>query len=178
MPVVEEETDAFLGSMSGVLIDPDTGKVEGIFVEVRGFLTREELFCSSMDILRWGIRIVVRTAEAVCRAEEFVRLTEKFLDPRTVIGQKIRTESGKTVGRCRDVQFDTDSMHTEWIFPKKFFRWGIALPVSDIIEIKPEAIIVREIVATEEEKAVVKEKDVAPIKEVTGAMGRTSDKWQ
>ena len=174
MPVVEADTEEFLGSMSGVLIDPDSGKVEGIFIETGGFLTSTELFCSAMDILRFGIRIVVRSAGSVAPVGEFVRLDALLSDPRTVLGQKIMTESGKYVGRCRDVQFDTESMHTEWIFPKKWFRYGIALPVSDILEIKPEAIIVREIAQVEEEKNVVDVSDAAPLKEIveTGAMGR------
>lgn len=175
MPVVEEGTDEFLGSMSGVLIDPDTGKIEGIFVEVRGFLNRTELFCSAMDILRWGIRITVRSAEAVCPPEEFVRLDALFRDPRTFIRQQIRTESGRVIGRCADIQFDTDSMHTEWIFPKKWFRFGIALPVSDILEVKPEAIIVRGIVPVEEEKVVEVSGEAGQIKEIveSGALSRT-----
>lgn len=60
-----------------------------------------------------------------------------------MLNQRIRTESGTSLGRCRDVQFNTDTMHIEWIFPRKWFRWGMALPVSDIIEVRNDAIIVK-----------------------------------
>ncbi|MBM3231287.1 hypothetical protein FJZ28_03080 [Candidatus Peregrinibacteria bacterium] len=151
MPVVEEGTEDFLGSLSGVLIDPDVGRIEGMYVQIPGFFSQRELFCASQDILRFGTRVTVRSADAVCPQEEFIRLESLFRDPRTVLGQRIRTESGSYIGRCSDIQFETGGMRLEWIFPRRSFRWGLALPVSDIIEVKTDAIVVRDSAALEKE---------------------------
>ena len=143
-PVLEEGGETTLGLLSGILIHPDTGKVEGFLVHMQGFMGRGDLFCSSDDIVRWGTRVYLRDADMLAPPEDRIRLQTLLRDPRTVIGQSICTESGIKLGRCSDIQFDTESMHIEWLFPRKFFRWGIALPVADILEITPKAILIRD----------------------------------
>ena len=135
-PVLEEGGEHALGALSGILLDPDTGKIEGFFVD--------DLFCSALDIVRWGTRVYLRDSSVLAPPEDRIRLQPLLGDPRSVLGQKIRTESGASLGRCADIQFNTDAMHIEWIFPRKFFRWGIALPVADVLEVTPAAIIIRD----------------------------------
>lgn len=154
MPIVEEDTGEILGELGGMLIDPDKGKIEGIFVLIRGFFSGTEYFCLSDDIVRIGTRIGVRSADVISLPEEFIRLQTLFADPRTILGQQIRTKSGRIVGKCADLQFNTKTFRLEWIFPKKLWRWGIALPASEILEVLPEAIIVRDTVLPEPEPAV------------------------
>ena len=141
---MEEGGDQILGTIAGILILPDTGKIEGFFVHAQGILGVETVFCSTVDIVRWGTRVYVNSHTALAPAEDRIRLQSLLQDPRTVLNQKIRTEAGTHLGRCKDVQFNTESMHIEWLFPKKWFRWGVALPVSDIVEITPEAIITKD----------------------------------
>ena len=143
-PVLEEGGDRALGVISGILIHPDTGKIEGFLVHVQGSAGKGDLFCSSADIIRWGTRVYLRNANRLAPPEDRIRLQSLLQDPRSVLGQKIRTETGSMLGRCADVQFNTDVMHIEWLFPRKFFRWGIALPVSDILEVTTAAIVVQD----------------------------------
>ena len=144
LPVVEEGSEHFLGMVSGILINPDSGKVEGFFVRVSHFFQSEDLFCSALDVLRWGARVHVSDAEVIAPAGDRVRLQPLLSDRRTILGQRIVTESGKRLGICKDVQFDTERMRLEWLFPRRFFRWGLALPVSEIVEVTQDAIIVRD----------------------------------
>lgn len=153
--LMEDGGDQPLGTISGVLIEPDTGKIEGFFVNALGLLGNEILFCSTIDIVRWGTRVYINSRSSLAAPEDRIRLKTLLDDPRTVLGQRIKTESGAKLGRCGDVQFNTNSMHIEWIFPRKWFRWGVALPVSDIIEVRPEAIVVKDPLA----------KDTVPIEE-------------
>lgn len=153
MPVVEDDTGDFLGELGGLLIDPDKGKIEGIFILVRGFFSGTEYFCLSDDIVRIGTRIGIRSADAVSLPEEFMRLQTLFADPRTILGQQIRTKSGRIIGRCDDLQFNTKSFRLEWMFPRRLWRWGVALPASEILEVLPDAIIVRDTVLPEPERA-------------------------
>ena len=143
IPVLEEGHDHALGVIAGILIDPDTGKIEGFLVHVQGFFGGE-MFCSSLDILRWGTRVYVRSADVLAPPEDRIRLQSLLQDPRTLLGQKIATESGTALGRCADVQFNTDSLHVEWLFPKRFFRYGVALPITDVLEVTEKAIVVRD----------------------------------
>jgi sporulation protein YlmC with PRC-barrel domain len=157
-PVLEEGGDTTLGLLSGILIHPDTGKIEGFLVG--------DLFCSSMDIVRWGTRVYLRDANVLAPPEDRIRLQSLLQDPRTVLGQKIRTEAGVKLGRCSDVQFNTDMMHIEWLFPRKFFRWGIALPVSDILEVTAAAIVVRDPIAKERVKQKTTQESSAKLPEM------------
>lgn len=150
--VVEEGTEEGIGILSDILIHPDKGTVEGFFVQASGIGFGEEAFLLSSDIVHWGVSVRVRDRAVLGDITDIVRLQDILRQRRPVLGQRIRTESGRTLGRCLDVQFNTERFVLEWLFPKKWFWWGVALPVSDIVEVKEDAIIVREGIASVPEK--------------------------
>src|SRR5687768_9929978 len=94
MPVTEEGTEEELGSLSELLINPDTGKIEGCFVSVPGFLRSQQLFITVMDIVRWSTRVYVRNSDALFPIEEHLRLLPLYMERRTLLKQPIRTETG------------------------------------------------------------------------------------
>lgn len=143
-PVIDSESLQVLGTVSGILLHPDTGKVEGLFVTVPGFFSRTQLFLSSMDILRWASRIELAHGDVLAPVEDHVRLQPLLEEGRPMLGQPIRTDAGRAIGRCADVQFDTKALVIEWLFPRSLFRWGRPLPVSLILEVRREAIIIRD----------------------------------
>jgi sporulation protein YlmC with PRC-barrel domain len=156
MPVTLDDTREILGTITGIVLNPDTPRIEGFVVQVQHVLSSQHLFLSWMDILRFGTKATVRDPDALCPPEDIVRLRELLGGKRTVLGQKIRTESGLSLGRCKDVQFDTAEFLLTWLFPKKFVRWGTPLAVTNILEVRPDAIIVRDQTApAEEEKQAV-----------------------
>ena len=144
LPVVDEEMTDRLGIISGIFIHPDTGKVEGFFVRISGFLHSEHLFLSSIDILRWGLRVVVRDADVFSPIEERVRLQSLFEEKRYILGQPIVTDTGRKLGVCADVQFDTTHFMVDWLWPKRLWKWGTALPLSQVLEVRRDAVIVRD----------------------------------
>jgi hypothetical protein len=73
-----------------------------------------------------------------------------FDEGRSILGQRIRTENGLTLGMCGDVQFDTQTFTIEWLFPRRWWRWGRPLPASAIVEVRPDAVIVRDQLAKTE----------------------------
>lgn len=157
LPVVEEHSQEPLAYVSGVLVHPDMGKVEGFFVQVRHFLHSETLFLAVADIAHWGRMIVIRDRDALAPLEEHVRLDALLREGRTVLGQDVRNEEGATFGVCRDIQFETKTFRMEWIFTRALFRRGRSFPVASIIEVQTDAVIVRDQAAvaqpTEEEAA-------------------------
>jgi sporulation protein YlmC with PRC-barrel domain len=144
LPVVAEDSEEALGTLSGIVLHPDTGKVEGFFVRVSRFLAAEELFLSSMDITRFGLRVGVRERDVLAPAGDFLRIQPLLSEERTILGQVIRTASGRVIGRCRDIQFETKSMHLTWLFPRRWFKWGTPISVREVLEVRPDAIIVRD----------------------------------
>ncbi len=144
MPVLEDGGDHALGAISGILIHPDTGKIEGFYVAMRGMFGSSELFFGSEDIVSFGTRVYLRNEQVLAPPDDRVRIAPLLADPRTFLGQRIRTVSGAYVGKCTDVQINTDAFQVEWLFPRRWLKWGVALPVTDIMEVTPQAIIVRD----------------------------------
>jgi uncharacterized protein YrrD len=145
MPVVEESTGDVLGTLAGCLIQPDTGVIEGFIVKPSGlFFHGEPLFLSRFDIVHWGRVVRVRDHHCLTTPDEIIRLQPLLRDPRTVLGQRMRTEGGAALGTCRDVQLNTKTFVIEWLFPRAWLRWGLPVPVGEVVEIRPEVIVIRD----------------------------------
>lgn len=136
------------GTVADLLIDPDRGKIVALLIAAPA--SSELLALQTADITTWGNRIHVREPEVLGPATDFVRLQSLLQEKRTFVGQRIQTKSGASIGKCIDVQFRSDTFDIEWIFPRKFFKKGLALPTSDILEVTERAIIVKEQGAKEE----------------------------
>ena len=149
MPIVTENGDIVIGQISGIFLNPDTGVVEGFFVQTGGMFGAEDLFLASQDIRHWGTRVRILSEDMLSPPEERVRLEAIAAENRPLLGQTIVTKSGTRLGRCRDVQFETKTFRLEWLFPRGWLRWRLPVPVSAIIEVKKEAVIVRDAFAGE-----------------------------
>jgi sporulation protein YlmC with PRC-barrel domain len=154
LPVVDS-SEEILGILSGVLINPDTGAIEGIFVRISSFLSSETLFAATTDIQHWGRRIRVRDADSLSPLEDMIRLQQILEERRPILGQIIKTEEGVVLGRCADIQFDTRFFRLEWMFPRRFFFWKTPVPAASIQQVRPDAIIVRLINPAKEEEVRV-----------------------
>ena len=164
--IIDDVDHRIQGIVDDILIDPDKGKIVGLLVMVK--VAPEQYLLQTQDILAWGKRIHVRSEDVLGPAEEFVRFQQLLSDERTIVGQRIQTEHKRYLGKCVDVQFNTERLNIEWIFPRKFIRRGIALPATDILEVIPEAIVVksqrpREVIAEEEIKEATPEEEVEPV---------------
>lgn len=144
LPVVEERSQQLVGTVSDIFIHPDMGKAEGFFVRISGFMHSETLFLSASDIVHWGRTVMIRDRDVLAPLEDHVRLQRLYDEGRTVLGQKMVTESGRKLGTCADAQFETRTFRVEWFFPKKMFQWARPVPVTSVLEIRPDAIVVRE----------------------------------
>lgn len=176
MPLIEQSLEEEVGTIRNVLIQPDTGKIEGFFVRVPSFLSSQEAFVSVQDIQHWGRRVRIRNMDALSSLDDHVRLKELAEDGRTMISQRIVTESGRVVGTCKDVQFDTNSFYVEWLFPKRFLRWLRPIPVTSIVLVRKDAIVVRDAVTIPDAvrgPSVLETLDPLGTASVPGAMQRT-----
>ena len=137
--VIDNTNHDVHGKVASLVIDPDRGKL--IALLIISSASSDLLSLQTDDIVTWGNRIHIRDTDILGPVQEVVRLQEYLTSKRTVIGQRIKTKSGTYIGKCCDVQFRTDTFDVEWIFPRRFFRKGLALPTSDILEIKDSGII-------------------------------------
>ena len=42
------------------------------------------------------------------------------------------------------MQIDTERLRVEWLFPRRLLQWGVALPFSEVIEVRKDAVIVKD----------------------------------
>ncbi len=154
LPVLDEETGDILGTISAMLPNPDTGVIAGFFVRTSGLFSHAALFLPAAGILHWGLRVTVRTRDVLAPVEDLIRLQSLLAGNRPIIGQRMVTEGGRTLGRCADVQFSTKDFRLEWLFPRRFLQSGIPVPASQILEVKPEEIVLRETALPEKEAPV------------------------
>lgn len=151
LSVLEESTGEVLGTISGIVLHPDQLKVEGFFVRTEGLWRAEDLFLPATSILRWGVSVRISHAHHVAPISEMVRMQSILESGRSVLGQRIVSEEGVYHGVCRDVQFSTKDFSLEWLFPKKGWRWRRPLPISAIVEVRPDAVVIRELQPLTEE---------------------------
>lgn len=144
LPVCEFDGQERFATVVGPVLQPDTGHIEGFIVRTPSFFSSQTEFLSSHDIAHWGLVVRIRHREMIGPLEERLRLRELVESGRTVLGQLIVTEQGVAIGRCRDVQFETQSFQLEWIFPKHWGRWRTAIAARDIVEVRRDAIVVKE----------------------------------
>lgn len=168
MEVRTESTDELVGTIASILIHPDTGKVEGFFVAIPRFLHSELQFLSSVDILRFGTCIRVYDFESVCSLEDHIRLAPLAEERRTILGQKIQTETGRKIGTCADVQFSTKTMMCEWLFPKRWWRFLPPVPLGEVVEVRIDSIVIRDPVVPVKE-AEANQVGVFSVPEITEA---------
>jgi uncharacterized protein YrrD len=138
--VVEERERETLGVVEGILLDPDRGTVDGFFVRS---VSRHREFCPVAAIRRFATQISV-APHALAPLEDHVRLQERTADPRTVLGQQMITETGRRLGKCCDVQFETTTFCVQKLYPRRWWRTREPIPVQAIVEVRSDAVIVRE----------------------------------
>ncbi len=170
--VLDEDTQDCVGILARPLVDPDTGSILGFFVRTLPSFTGDK-FLSTQDILSVGTKVHIRSADMLSPPGEIIRLQKHLEDPRPFFGQHIRIRSsGKSLGRCSDVQFDTRHFLLEWMFPRGLFFFGQPIAASEIIEVTVDAIWIKEPLREQKEKLKKEQKEITRslIPEITPSM--------
>jgi uncharacterized protein YrrD len=142
-PVTGDDLRHSLGTISGVLIHPETGAIEGFFVQNGGFLFPSTLFLSSAAIRHWGTRVRIADEDALCPIDDVVRCRSLLESGQVILGQRMMTEDGVRLGRCVDMQFSSETFQVEWLFPRQWFRQRPAVAFRDVVEVRKDVIIIR-----------------------------------
>lgn len=167
MKIVDDSTQQTVGILEDPLIDPDSGRIIGFFVTSLS-LGESHLFLQTIDVVSWGTRIHILSADRLGPPHDFVRLTSRLEDPRRFLGQALRVHgTGRSLGTLVDVQFNTRHFVVEWLFPRKWLWTRQPLPASDIVEVTNEAIWMKEPLSPVQERSEEKKSlDVSVLQEV------------
>lgn len=136
-----------LGTIENILINADNGIVEGFFVAQNSWFYKDTLFLSNREIAEFRRKEIYIPANVSLGApEDHFRLQLVFSDKRKILGQKIITKDKIYLGRCYDVQINTDSWRMEWLFPKKWWFLTTPVPSSEIMEVTKSHILLKNII--------------------------------
>ncbi len=146
------EGDA-LATVEDLIVHPDTGKVEGFWVKPLT-LPLKHAVLPWEGVVAWKRHLYVKDDQAIAEPEEIIRIADILTRKTYYIGNKVKTESGKRLGKVFDLDFDEHKMFLRYLFVRKSFPFLRSAPqfvhFDSIVQVLPEVIIVKD----EDEKSV------------------------
>jgi len=146
-PVVRIQDGVILGFINDFIINTDTGLIVGFFVKTKDFFSRK-LVLLTRDIREWKLKVYVDDDSVLADPQDLIRLKPIFDKQMSVFLKPVLTTDDYYLGRVYDFNFDLDSfkMINLYILKKILFFITVQrriVPVSEIVEIKTNAVIVR-----------------------------------
>ena len=152
------ENGELLAILRDVIIDPDTGKIEGFWVKPLTLPVKNAVILSD-SVLEWKKNVYIKDDREIAEAEDIIRISELLSRNTFFIGNSVVSESGQMLGRVNDLDFDTSKMYLRNIYSEKsllgFFKHDQrTFSYDSIIQVLPEYILVKD---TADKKVGVKD---------------------
>lgn len=150
-----------------VVIEPETGKIAGFLLAPGGHYV-----IAPADVLFWEQHIFIHDQDDILETGEIIKVQEILQKNLPIFRAKVYTKSGKYVGKVYDMALDSKLfVMTKLVIAKNIL--GLfpfdekIISTREILEIKKDRIIIKDIDATvrAKEKASAKENlqiDIAP----------------
>lgn len=159
-PIFEEDHLRPITTVKDLIVDPDSGKVLAIVVNLS-----KNLVITPNDMSSWGDVITVSSPDVIIDGAEIVRVDQVLKDGVKIFGNKVVTKKGEELGRVFDFAIDGSTLGLRKIFVAKgflgLFRYAARIiPAKDIIEILADKIVVKasmQAVKEEEREAKMEE---------------------
>jgi sporulation protein YlmC with PRC-barrel domain len=146
-PVLSHDEGDPLATVEDVVIHPDTGKIEALWVRPLTLPFRHGILTGE-SIISWKKNIYVKDEQSIAEPEEVVRIADILARKTYFIGNRVKGESGRRYGKVFDFDFDDRKMYLRYLFVHQsllVFDYGHRFFHYDsIVQALPEAIIVKE----------------------------------
>ena len=143
LPVIELENQLRVATTHDIVVEPKSGKVLGFLVKTGGLMPKEQLV-SSHDLAQLlPTALLIHNADKVTEIDEVIRIEELYKKRFGLISKRVRTKSGKHIGRVEDFLISTDSMMLFKLYLRHMFSDRI-IPFTAIIKIDQREIIVKD----------------------------------
>ena len=169
-PILSHEDGRAIALLQDVIINPDTGKLEGFWVKPLT-LPMGNAIIQNSSILEWKKNIYINDEREITEPEDIIKISEILEMNTLIIGNRVKNESGDELGSVHDLDFDTEKLYLRNLYTQKaffVFKYDHRIFNYDtIVKVLPEYILVKEI---EEKKEEAKEpalmKDEQPVMDV------------
>jgi len=154
-PILHFEDGELLAALQDVIVDTETGKIEGIWVKPLT-LPVPDAVLQTQDIIEWKKNIYIKNESVISEALDIIKISDILSRNTLIVGNNVKNSEGKSYGKVFDLSFDTNSYFIKQIYTQKsilgFMNYDKRMFAYDsIIEILPDAIII-------DDKAFQKEK--------------------
>jgi sporulation protein YlmC with PRC-barrel domain len=148
-PVVGYEDGAVLGMIYDMVIHPDTGRIEALWVKPLTVPIKSAIILSD-SILEWKKNVYIKDEREIVEAEDIIKITEILNRNTFFVGNIVKNESSEKLGRVYDVTFDTAKLYLKDIYTEKsilgLFKYSPRIFSYDsIIKVLPEYILVKDL---------------------------------
>jgi sporulation protein YlmC with PRC-barrel domain len=147
-PVMSLRTGGRIGTAVQPVVNPNNLKVEGWVVTDR--FNNEELFVMTQDIRDFIPKgIIVNDHDVLSKPEDLLRLHEILEINFNPMGKAVVSNRGRRLGKVADYAVDMDSFFVQKLYVERsIFRslsgGQLSIDRTQIVEITPRKIIVRE----------------------------------
>lgn len=144
LPIASLAEESKIGSVEEAVLNPDTGELVGFWVRATGGIFGSRKALSARDIVSYEpTSLVVKDNGSIVDAAEirpFISITSRG---ESWLGRRVQDESGKTLGRVKEVIVETDLDAVAKLYIGTLFGPERVIDRNQIVKIKKDAIIVR-----------------------------------
>lgn len=163
VPVYNIVPGGQIGTIQSAIVDPVTMKV--LFFCIATAKQHKPLYLLTKDVRSISHdHVVIDSESSLAAADDLVRYTDILKTPIVLFNYRVITVSQKKLGNCYDYVFEANTMEVLKIYVKasmmqRLFISHHIIDITDITEIKPGVIIVRDAIVG----AVRKARNVLPV---------------
>lgn len=143
-PILCDDNLRPVASVRDIVIDPENGKVLGLFTDLR-----QKKIISAIDILSWGDYVKINDLSAIIDANNIMRVEQIINSDRKIFRNNVETKGGEYIGKVVDFSINLKTMELNTIYVTKEFLGLVRfssriIKAKDIIEVLSDKIIVKD----------------------------------
>lgn len=148
LPVAAMDTQAKIGTIKTLIINPEDGKLAGIIVATGAIFSKDQVLAAT-DIIEFDkTGIVTKSEENLVDIKEIVRIDNLLKKKIPIIGQKAITKAKKYLGKINDFLVDSELLAVAKFYVHSLLNEKI-LPAEKVVEITSQAVVFSDDVAEE-----------------------------
>jgi uncharacterized protein YrrD len=142
LPIGSTDTQERVGTISDIVVDPDSGQLLG-FVVKTGFLSGTKVL-SFHDVTGLDhAAVLVRNADVVLPPQEVAPIKSTLAEKRPLLGQRVVTEGGTRLGKVVDMVINAESAMATKLYVSHLLEERI-VPLDKVIKVTKDRIVVKD----------------------------------
>ena len=135
LPVAALESQAKIGEIREIIVDPENGRLLGFLVASGGLLSAKKAL-AIVDVRDFDPNgIVTASADNLVEPQEIVRINEVLVNKLFLIGKSAKTEAGKNLGVVEDLLVDTETQSVAKYYLKDLLGNARILTADKVVKI-------------------------------------------